>query len=284
MAILGFLGFAEDHRLIKKKDRQIWIDNLDSQLYEEFIATYPPANLSATDTLPSPKQTLFNFTHFFDDSKVHTFPTLRTISIVENALEDRPLFYALVDESLKEIQKGFNINIAIDKTGTFVFPSHDQESMPTLTLIVSEIVSYMCGYGTVNYIDRETNKVTGSTQSNVKASYEESAFILSMDTGMTYLTANYIGGSMLVGSQESFIAELRPFSEGILAMESVSSYFQLSEDLSGSEFVQLDFYLWTDHNQKRFPFSWNCKARIVGVIKSTILKEKPSVSSYQSLW
>lgn len=266
------LGFkvGVEYNILSRRN-QIWMMNSRQPSYLIITADLPPTPYFADDPVPNLPATYFNQSNIFDTNTLHIYDVVTKISFTEEALLDPAHFLELVDQRLTSFRNKLNINVRLNKTTkSFVFPENN-ENMPILRLMVSEITSSMLGYGPVSIIDASTEKQTGPS-SNLKHSYEESAFILSFDTGIIYITSNYKGGSMMVASHESFIAELKPFSEGILALASQDShYWWLSEDRSGSDTVTLEFFMWTlnDDNQ-RIPFNWPCKARIVGVLKSML--------------
>lgn len=268
---LQALGFKVKENNMFLRRNQIMITNLRQPTFLMMTAELPPTPYFADDPVPNLAATYFNQSNIFDTNTVHILDVVTRITFTEEALLDPAYFLELVDQRLASFRNKMNINVRLNKTTkSFVFPEYN-ENMPILRLVVSEITSHMLGYGPVSIIDASTEKQTGPS-SNLKHSYEESAFILSFDTGIIYITSNYKGGSMMVASHESFIAELKPFSEGILALASQDShYWWLSEDRSGSDTVTLEFFMWTlnDDNQ-RIPFNWPCKARIVGVLKSML--------------
>lgn len=261
------------------KYKQTWLDNFNSSEFLIIVANNAPIKYNVIDP-PIVTKTIsyFNQHHFYDDSRVHNFQGLDKVEFTQEAVLDPDIFLTLVEKSLQKVRNKFNFNITLNKTtSTIMFPTAAALAeakggeIPILRLMVSEIVAFLLGYGSVNYIDSKSQKIT-SQSSQLKTSFEEAAFILSFDTAIILLTSEYKGGSMIVGSNDSLIAELKPFPEGILALASPQEahFFQLGEELSGPE-ITLRFYLWTlnDRNQ-RIPFNWPCKARIVGSLKSML--------------
>lgn len=269
------LGFEEGQEHIEKKYNQVVINNEHQGTYLSIVATRPPYTYADSDPVPKAPKTFFNMTHRFDDEQLHIFHNLVEKEFKGDSLLDSDEFADIVYKALNSLQVLMNLNIALDKsTKTFEFPIETTQ-MPILRLVVSEIVSHVLGYGPTSIIDADTEKdKTGGSSTTLKQSYEESAFILSFDTGIIYISSNYKGGSMMVESHESFIAELKPFPEGILSLASTTqepNFWYVSEDMSGSDTVTLEFYLWTFNNHnERIPFDWPCKARIVGVLKSML--------------
>ena len=270
---LELLGFKlnTENRLYKKQ-QQIVLDNIDGETWREFIALDAPLAHPEIQEVEPNKRTYFNFNHLYADGKLHNWDVLTINKFKQQDLLDENTFFTSIFLALRNIMKPYNFDVKFSPTHRmFLFPPPDPQTMPVFKLVVSDIVAWKLGYGLVKFIDADTVKPTSGATSNVKQTFEESAFILCFDTAMVFVTSQYDGASRLVESQDSFMAELKPYPEGILALVSPSDYFRVQEQASGSDYVQLKFHLWTFNDEgERVRFWWPCKARLTGVLKSLL--------------
>jgi hypothetical protein len=270
------LGFEIESQFKLHSDKLYAFDNSRNPHWihlDAHFAPFPHAtylkDYSAFNVISTLEQNKYTKIH------LHTFDAIESVKCTQADLALKEVLNRFVSTAVKKIAKTFNIEVSYDETTqSFSFPQVPSSNLQTFKIILPPPVGILLGYGNVPYVDKSSKKVAMRND----VSLEVQAYILAMDTGMIYVTGEYSGTSLVVGTQQSFLGELRPSSDGTLSLvnsdryiEKLRDFLRVPECRSGSDEITIEFNLTTfDKEGKTQPLIWPCNATIFGGLRSRL--------------
>jgi hypothetical protein len=265
--IFKSLGF--DDTQYETSESQVILSNLNSDKWKSITAKYPSFFQKLIDNEIQP-QTYFNIIYALDhNSNTHNF--VENIILTKKELVEKTPVVTKMNQVITNFSDKLNVRLFFNsQTKIFVFPPLNS-SIHLMKINMPKLIASNLGYGTVQYITNQSKKVAIDS----KLSFEKQALLLSMNTGLIYVSADYSGLSQIGHTQEAFLGELEPSNKGYLDLVKTSQheivdYFTVSENQSGSAFITLTFKMKT-FNKKGYikDFAWTNDAKVFGNLRSS---------------